>query len=323
MEKHENVPRRILKTFERFEPIILDSSAITEYKACNRKFWYHYVLGRVPKEDEVYFRFGTAYHKFREILSRLWLSHVSDNSSVNNISNFHNDGVVNAIVEALRLYNKLGGNPSTSGRYDFLTASRLQESCSAAWDAFVSERKMGKIQIVAIEQAFNIEYANGNRKCGRFDETILYEGKPYPRDYKASAVNPDYYIQQLDPKDQAYTYTIASSKLSGETCNGIYYEQLYNDKHTKSEKKGPKIVTHIVKFTPQQLRNWESEQEFVHASINRSRELDIYPMSEGYQCQYCKYKKACRAMSENMMGAELNSNFKFKLWDPFSPDTGE
>jgi hypothetical protein len=224
--------------------------------------------------------------------------------------------VANAIVESIRLFNKLGGNPRLNSRYDFLTTSRLQESCVLAWDNFIAERKAGKFVIIALEQSFNIEYANGNRKCGRFDETVLYEGKPYPRDFKASATNPDYYPQQLDPKDQAYTYTIAASKLSGETVNGIFYEQLWNDKHTKSEKKGPKIVTHLIKFTPQQLRNWEYEQVFIHEMINKSRELDIYPMDEQYACQRCAYKKVCRAMSENMMGAELNTNFKFHLWDP-------
>lgn len=67
-EIHTN--KRFMSRYERFERIIKDGSMVREFKACHRRYFYRYVLGYVPKDDNVVFAWGNAGHKFYEVLNR-------------------------------------------------------------------------------------------------------------------------------------------------------------------------------------------------------------------------------------------------------------
>lgn len=320
MEKHTNVLRRFLPILERYEPIILDSSAITTYKTCSRLFFYQYVLAKVSKDSKPYIRFGSAYHKFREILSKRYKTWRIENPTLD-IDSFPDGFLLEATKAALDLFTKEGGDPNPQDRHAHLTKGRLFASIKIAYEYWKDEKRKGQVIVIGVEDSINFQYANGNRKCGRVDESIEWNGKLWIRDFKCSGKDPKYYPKSLKIKDQAYTYLTGAASLSGRKVEGIIYEQMYNDKPTKTTQKGPSIHPHIIQFTPAQLKNWDYEQQLIHEQINRSRELDIYPMCENdLRCVWCDYYEVCDAMNENQMIAILNNKFKHKIWDNMNPN---
>lgn len=326
MDTHVNVKRRFLPLLDRHEPIIQDSSAITTWKTCPRLYFYKYVLARVTKDQKPYLYFGKGYHKFRELLSYAYNKHCEVIG--NNIINFPDTAILSAIKGAMAEYDLGGGEPIAGTRYDFLTKARLFQSCQVAFKHFYEEKKLGQIEVVGIEVPINFTYSDGRRKSGRCDELVLWNKGLWLRDFKCSAKDPKYYPKSLKIKDQAYTYITGMNKVSGgQTIKGILYEQMYNDKPLKSGdngKKGPAIHTHIVQYTPSQLKNWEFEQSFVHQSIDLARELDIYPMAENdMRCHWCDYYDVCDSLNENQMTGMLKNNFKIHIWDNMNPSDEE
>lgn len=315
MEKHENVYKRFLPLLPRYEPIILDSSAVSTWKECNRLYFYKYVLAKVPKGSEAPLAFGSAYHLFRERLSTTFLDWCKA-SPGNNYKNYPDSLLLGCIKDAIKLYAESGAEPPKGDRFDFLTIGRLSDSCRVAYVEWLTERKQGVVEVLATEFPFNFEYANGNRTSLRVDEIISVNGKYVIRDFKASSVKPEYYRKQLEPKDQAFRYILGVRKATGKRINDIWFQQLYNDKPTKTDNKGPLIKTHIVSVTESQLEEWEYEQQKIHIDINRSRELDIYPMLDNpYHCSRCAFRPICLANNANHAYSLLESSFKTHIWD--------
>lgn len=322
MEKHENVKRRWLPLLPRYEPIILDSSAIGTEKKCQRAFFWQYVLAKVPKDEKVNLVFGSAYHKFREGLSKAYRSWRAISPS-NDYRNFPDSYLLASIKGARECFNRGGGAPPKGARYDWLNESRLIESCSVAYNFWLNERKAGSIEVLESEFPFNFEYASGNRTSIKVDELVSDNGRYRARDFKASVVNPQYYVKQLEPRDQAYRYILGLRRATGKRIDSIMFEQLYNDAPTKANPAGKcEIHTHIIGVTESQLEAWEYNQQKVHDDINRARELDIYPMvDDGYICTKgfggapCAYLPLCLANNDNHVYSLLESNYKTHIWD--------
>jgi len=66
--------------------VILDSSKITEYMGCPRRFFYKYVLNWQPEESNIHLIFGEAFHRAKEYL-------------------FINGGTVQNVKIAMELFN--------------------------------------------------------------------------------------------------------------------------------------------------------------------------------------------------------------------------
>src|SRR4051812_48641642 len=68
--EHLQANIKFLPGLSRHEPFFQDSSARKVFFDCRRKYFYKVVLGRVPhtNNNQLILDWGTAYHKFREIL---------------------------------------------------------------------------------------------------------------------------------------------------------------------------------------------------------------------------------------------------------------
>lgn len=321
--------RRFLPMLERYEPVVLDSSAITAFKKCRRLFFFEYVISKKLKDEMPYLYFGGAYHKFREYLEIGWKHYIKDLgvhtlSRVALVDGFPNAYLLEAIKQARALFKKSGGDPTPgSSKWDFMTDARLIHTCTVAFAYWKAEKIAGNIEVIEVEIPINFLYANGNRKCGRMDQLIKWQGKLWVRDFKCSGKNPAWYPKQLQIKDQAYTYITGATIASGQRIEGIIYEQMYNEKDTKKDgQRGPSIHSHMIQYTPKQLANWNLEQELIHKQIDMCREMDMYPMSENdMACQWCNYNEVCQGMNENMMMSTLTNKFKTRIWDNMNPET--
>lgn len=299
------MPEKSLKypSLPRFNPEIYDSSTMKLAKECFRKYFYRIVLGRVsPKSNyEVIFNFGSAYHKFREVLELSYMAGDAREVSF---------GKAIAAISQMKLV-------AGEGKYEFLTRQRLLETCQVAFEHWKKEKDSKRIEVIAVEQPFNIQLPNGKFIGGRADQIVKWSGKIWGRDFKTTSKIESYFNMTLDPNDQATRYVYMESKLTfgnsaitdGRYINGIIFEVIQNTKTTK-----PKIYNCLVTKNQFQLETWEREELFMHEMLELCKEKDIYPMCET-SCSFCDYAKVCKAPSESSQENILKNDYLLSPWD--------
>lgn len=313
MELREHPNKIFMPQFERHEPLILDSTAIQLAKMCKRKFFFQIVLGKVPRGTAVYFTFGQAYHKFRELLE---LSYMGNNEKYPNAGMPEGD-FKGALMAATDYWDKVQGeDPPLGDKFDFQTRTRLQQSCFIAYEHWKLEKKRNNIKVLAVEQPFNVELAEGTGEftSGRFDQIIRWNGKIWGRDFKTSSKDGMYYQRGLTPNDQFTRYTYAESKLSGERVEGQIVEVLYNGKSTKAGQKGPTITPYTVARTEWEISDWERDELQIRRELTLARETDTWVKNEQH-CTFCIFHSVCKTGSMASQASKLDWEFETRPWD--------
>jgi len=288
--KHENI--RFMSKFPRYEPLIHDHTSMKVAKECLRKYFYQIVIAKVPKQDNIIFSWGRSYHKFREILE------------------ISKGDLVEATKAGLAVWEKSqGGDPPVGTKFEFMTQGRLMKSFAVAFNHYQVEKQQGRIEVMAVEQPFNVALSDGSHTSGRFDQVVRWNGKIWGRDFKTTSKEGSFYSRTLEPNDQFTRYTFAESKLCGETVQGQIVETLYN-----SKKEGPLINQYISSRTVYQVAQWERDQIFMNRILDMCRVDDIWPMQES-ACQYCPYHSVCKLPSEAAMMAQLDAEYTTRPWD--------
>lgn len=308
-------PYKFMPVFPRHEPAILDSYAMQAAKKCLRYYFFKIVLGMNSKgKTPPYFTFGSAYHKFREVLELEYkLVNPEKTFTSAEIEDAQKTCFVSALKEAILYYDKATGgkNPDVGDKFDFLTRERLIQSCAISFTHWKKEKSQNRIQVLAVEQPFNVQLGNidGEHTSGRFDQIVRWNGKIYGRDFKTSSKEGMFYQRGLDPNDQFTRYTYAEQKLAGQRVEGQLIEVLYN-----SKTKGPLVNTYISSRTQWQLDDWEKSDVFHRETIRRARELDTWPLQE-VSCSFCEMHSVCKMGSEGSQIMKLKSEFVQKPWD--------
>lgn len=312
----ENPKIERFKGFKRFEPEYLDSSALSELKKCAKKYFFRYILGYTSTEEEIYFSWGKAYHKFREVIELNFKQGIDKQICI-----------AMGIQAAMKIW---GNRKGTEGsKYEFMTPERLAESLSVAATHWIREKESKQITVLETEQPFNVNIAEDVTRTGRFDQVIVKDGKLWGRDFKTSIKTDKEYDRFIFPNDQFAGYTAAQHTLNGGDPNfetlkvrGQYVEILYNANSTKRgkiEKRGPSIFTKIVEFNPQLLKRWLDFQRYWEAARRAMRENDTYPETESH-CPWCMFHRVCRLPTESAQSYELKTKYKFELWDNSKDD---
>src|SRR3990167_2129519 len=165
---------RFMSKFQRFEPRSRDSTAVTAHKFCDRKYFYQIVLGFREKETPEYFRFGSAYHKFREVAELQWQAGERDYGKI----------FAQGLVEALKSFGGPANNPNPQSKWSFLSEARLIESCRVSILDFKAEKQSGNIEILAVEQSFEVLLSDGvTRRGGKADQFVRWNGQLWGRDW--------------------------------------------------------------------------------------------------------------------------------------------
>lgn len=300
-------PYRFFAEFERFEPEVLDHTAVIAAKECLRKYFFQVVLGSTGKGEQApYFGFGSSYHKFREVLEIGFLESTNLDNKFNKVELYY----PKALTEAVSYYNKAFPRGIAAGdKWDFLSIERLISSCKKSYEWWKTEKLAGKIEVLAVEQPFNIELYAGEYTGGRFDQIIRWHGKVYGRDFKTSSKEGAYYSRGIDPNDQFTRYTYSEQKLAGTRVEGQIIEVLYN-----SKKAGPVITPYVAGRSQWQLDDWEADEKFMRETISRAREQDRWPKQE-HHCTFCQFHSVCKMGTEGAQKAKLRQEFNQKAWD--------
>lgn len=321
----EHVPKReFMAKYDRYEPRIKDSTQIMAAKTCLRKYFYQIVLGRVPQKSAIYLTWGSAYHKFREHLERFY--GFGHDKPVKFDEAKSMEAYLYALEIARKYWQKEAVPEPIGSDFDFMTEARLIKSCATAFKHWKKEKLQGIIEVIAVEQAFNVQLVDGSSTSGRGDQMIRWNGRLWGRDFKTTSKDAKFYARGIEPNDQFTRYTVAEGKLAGEFVQGQFIEVLYNGKSTggyQSKKtgkttpiveKGPEIVEFQTSRTPYQLRVFEQEAGIMNKIIDVCREADVWPMQE-VNCPFCPYHSVCTKPTEGGMMAQLEGYYDVRPWD--------
>lgn len=321
METKTPVKIEFFKKCERVEPLILDSSAYLEFKKCPRLFFYKIVLGYRPKNSATHLNWGTAYHKFREVLDIEYKIARSSSQGANN-EYCISAPFTAAYKAAMLIWLKLQPNdPNPDEYFGFMTRSRLHESLMYAYKHWVREKQLARTEILATEQLFNIIVRGKVRRSGKCDQLILRDGEFWVRDFKTTTKDTEQFQRTLEPNDQFTGYTIAGGALSGEKIKGVVVEVLFNKKNHKTSKgktdTGPTIYEFTTIRTDEQLERWKVEQEIVEQQIDLCRINDVWPQYDNSltNCTFCPYHRPCSMANDEAAEYNLRNFYDFNPHD--------
>lgn len=285
---------KLMPNLPRSEPFVMDSTAYKLLVECRRKYFYRIVLGRVSpfQKFAVILEFGKHYHKFRELLETA------------------------SYLEAMNYILKVNLPPQDpKSKFAFLDNLRLVKTCQTAYESYQAEKKLNKIQVIAVEQPFNIEVAPGLFIGGRADQIVKWNGRLWGRDFKTTTKDKATFTRQIDPNDQAMRYIIGESAIHGQEIQGIIFEAVYNAKTV-----GPTIYSVLSTRNEYQKRTWIEEQKLAAIQLSYYRENDIWPMDTCGKCDWCEYHKVCLSGSMHSQEAILKQDYKMQIWDHTSVD---
>lgn len=307
---HEHPVRKFLPTLERREPVIKDYSATKLLKECPLKYFLRMVVGkkRVKSDMETIFGWGTAVHLFMEKLYLL------------------NGDFKEAFAAALKHYKP----PKIDDKFSHLDMARFAQTCKALYEFYQKEQENKMVEIVGIEQPFNVALPDGTHIGGRFDMLFTRNGRLMIRDWKTTTKQANWFIPSLNPNDQPTRYTYAASRLAGWSTenpikgkvDGVEFVIIENQKPNKSNAHPPKIVTTLVSKSHHDLIGWERDQIQVYKMLDLYRAADIWPRHEN-NCSWCDYNSVCRQPTEAAMTWELNNNYVTDFWDHTREDAAK
>lgn len=288
--------------FERKEALIKDHSATKLFKECPRKYFLRIVIGK-KREDpalKTIFGFGTAVHSLME---QLYLT---------------NGDFKVAFTHALKHYKP----PKIDDKFAHLDIARLSQTCKLMYEFWQKEQENKMVEIVGIEQPFNVTLPDGTQIGGRFDLLFTRNGRLLVRDWKTTTKQAAWFIPSLNPNDQPTRYTYAASRLAGwgpenlikGKVDGVEFVIIENQKPNKSNNHPPKVVTTVVSKSIHELLAWERDQIHTYKLIDLCRTLDVWPMHEN-NCSWCDYASVCRQPTEDSMAWELKNNYITEFWD--------
>lgn len=285
---------RFLPNLERSEPLIQDHTSQIIAMSCMRKYFYRMVLGRVLKNSnyQLIFDFGSAYHKFREILE-----------------------VSGSLKDAYKhIQNAKLATVEPTSKFAYLTRERLTKACIIAYDHAMKEKEGGRIKVLQSEAPFNVQLPNSEIFIGgRADQIIEWNGKIWGRDFKTTTKDINFFSRGLRPNDQFMRYFVGESLLhtpnSSNYIEGIIVEVMQN------LKTGSKIHQIVIQPTTYQAEEWIEEQKWFNKNvIDVARKEDKW-MMQPHNCAFCDYHIVCQQGNERAMEYKLKTDYIYQPWD--------
>lgn len=210
MEVYKNVTKNFLPKYERYEPVILDHTALITYKTCPRKYFYRLVLGFTDKETPPYFVLGSSYHKYREVFETTW----KKEETLPFNDRFDYSHILGLGAAEKKWQDKAKGKPlALHTKWDWITIERLKKSLEVTKNWLNIEKKAGNIIVLMTEQPFIVEIEKGISYGGRADQVVKWNNRLWGRDFKTSSKEGQYFKRTLKPSNQFMGYTIAEELL--------------------------------------------------------------------------------------------------------------
>lgn len=306
-----------LKTLEPSPPPAFDNSILSTHQRCPRRALYEYYLDRAVTAKNWPIQFGTAYHRFREILDEVYLQNVVRGDA--ELSDIADQAFDLAWEAALRVE---GGfeDPPDENRKSYLHEARLRQTCEMAFKRWQEEKATDRVEVLQAEQAFELELPNGEMYTGRMDQIIEWNGDIWVRDFKTTSRMGRTYADNFEPNNQMTGYVWAAQELSGQSVDGVWIEVVYNTKRN-----GPEFHDFLTTRGPQAIREWKEETQYEIEQARQHESDGIFPKRTTACNDYggCPFREACNMGSWRARENWLKTRTVHSHWDPMNPDEEE
>jgi hypothetical protein len=289
---------------------VFDNSIIETMARCPRRGFYSYWLNRAVTKKSHPLSWGSAVHKFMEVLEGRYLT---DGQDLTQASTYRSE----AIKAGATYWSE---DPPLGHKRDWMTMERLIKTFDACFEFWLREKNMGQRQVLHTEQAFTITLPNGREFGGRIDQLLEWNGRLWIRDFKTTSRMGATYGSQFDLSHQFSGYTYAARELSGRKVDGVIVNTIYNTKL-----KGPEVHEHLVTRKDAELEQWLESIQFEMSLIDQYEAQDIWPMRTVACNDYggCPYQDGCKKGYWSHIDHWLKENTIESIWDFLNPDDEE
>lgn len=290
--------------------IYMDSSSLTEFKICPRKYYYSMVLGRTPQAESIHLTFGILLHKAVELYhkARTTLTHYE------------------ALREAVKWAMEATWDHNLNKPWDSddkyknrftLVRTLVQYLDRYEHDGIATATMADGRVAVELPFSFDSGYTASTGEdfilCGTLDRIVLYEDRFYVMDLKTTkSTIGQYYFKKYSPDNQVSIYSIAGSMIFNQPIEGLIIDACQVAIEKSAFERG------FIERTPYQRDEWQRNLGYWLSNINTCAETDNWPQNDSACDRYggCPFRPVCaqpHAAAQMMM---LEGAYRDRTWDP-------
>lgn len=290
--------------------IYMDSSSLTDFKVCPRKYYYSIVMGRQPNAESIHLTFGILLHKSIELYHKAratqphytalresvkWAMEATWDKNINkpwdSDDRYKNRfTLVRTLVWYLDKYE-----------HDIVTTATL---------------KNGKIAVevpFTIDSGYTSRTGEDFRLCGTLDRIVLFKDKYYVMDVKTtkSTIGP-YYFKKYSPDNQVTIYSLAGSAIFHEPIDGIVIDAC----QVAIEKSA--FEREFIDRSEDQIAEWQEELGYWLMNLDQCAETNKWPKNDSACDRYggCPFRPVCSQSNPAAAYRVLEGAFRERTWDP-------
>jgi hypothetical protein len=276
-----------------------DSTSLTTFNECPRKYYYSIVLGYAPREESVHLTFGIRLHEAYEHYHRLRAQGLDYEVSVR-------ETVRKSMID-------------TWGWKSDHVKNRFTLIRTIVW--YLDQFKDDVAQTVilpngkpAVELSFRFELPDADDflYCGHQDRIAEFSGKLFVFDYKSTGrtLYSDFF-NQFTPSNQMTGYTLGAKITHYQPVEGVMID-------------GAQIAVGFSRFargtayrTEEMLEEWLTEAAHYVKLATHYAEQDHWPMNPTSCHKYsgCPFRPVC-SRSPRQRKTWLEADYVKRLWDP-------
>lgn len=280
-----------------------DSTSLTTFKECPRKYQYSILLGYTPRAENVHFKFGIFYHRGLELYDHFRISWGHDEAQFMMVHDmmqetwgWHSDGKYKnrqTLIRSLVWYTEQFKN-------------------DPAQTIILANGKP------AVELSFRFELpivqpdGSPYLYSGHMDRVAEWQGSTYVFDRKTSksAIYDDFFAK-FNPHNQMSGYTFAGKVVFAQPIKGIVID-------------AAQVAVGFTKFergftfrTDDQLDEWVDTTSHYIKLAEGYAKADFWPMNEASCHNYggCPFRPICSKPARLRL-QWLEADYAKRLWDP-------
>lgn len=298
-----------------------DSTSLSWFKECPRKYYYNMIMGYRPKGDSVHLIFGQWYHSCLEQYDKLRSSGLD-----------HEEALLGALELALNItWDREKQNPdgSIGGPITFDHPNKTRETLIRSVIWYVEHFKDDAAKTVqlangkpAVELSFKMQLdwapPGSNQPyilCGHIDRLVEFLGGNYVMDRKTTTTTiGSSYFDNYDPDNQMSLYTVVARVIYSTPVKGVIID-------------GAQIAVGFSRFsrgftyrTDAKTDEWLNDLRYWFEQARECAVNDNWPMNDKSCHNYggCAFRKVC-SKSPEVRDIFLRNDFTVKEWNPLVP----
>lgn len=290
--------------------LYIDSSSLTEFKVCPRRYYYSIVMGRQPNAESIHLTFGILLHKSIELYhkARPTMPHyLALKESVKWAMEATWDNSVNKPWDSDDRYK----NRFTLIRTLVWYLDEYEHEAIAT-----ATLKDGRIAVevpFTIDSGYTSPTGEDFRLCGTLDRIVLFNNKFYVLDVKTTknTIGP-YYFDKYSPDNQVTVYSLAGSVIFHEPIDGIIIDacQVIIEKSA--------FKREFIDRSEAQIAEWQEELGYWLMNLSQCAETNKWPKNDSACDRYggCPFRRVCSQSNPAAASRVLEGAFRERTWDP-------